>query len=481
MIDSVRHRLSLWYMSVLLLALLIFGFSVYVLLSRSLHQRFQDGLRKSVEAAAILLTRKLNEQPNTAAAANIVLDEDEILDPQDAVSFYDGQGKVLVEKVVQNHLHASLPPPESIPQNDVYVETYRIPFLFAAENNQRVIAARRVPLGNSPAGSIYIVISRPLIEVTDELNIIARVLILMTLATLTLAFGGGWFLARRSLRPVVEMAERARWISAENLEQRLPVNNPRDELGQLAQTFNELLSRLNTTFIQQRQFMADASHELRTPLSVIRTAASVTLELTHRDESEYREALTLIKEQAARLSRIVQDMFTLARADTGRRILNRTSFYLDELLEETARAAGILAIQKGITIKVNDADEAPLSGDEGLLRQMLLNLLDNALKFTPSGGRIEINLEKYDSFYQITVTDTGCGIPLESQSLIFERFFRIDKVRSRSASFDDSAGGGAGLGLAIARWVAEAHQGRLELLQSDENGSTFIALLPFAA
>ena len=197
------------------------------------------------------------------------------------------------------------------------------------------------------------------------------------------------------------MSEQARRISAENLEERLPVANARDELGRLAVVFNELLARVNAAFAQQRQFMADASHELRTPVSVAQTAAGVTLEQPQRAEAEYRDALQVINDQTRRLSRIVEDMFTLARADAGRLPLRLSRFYLDELLAETARAATVLAAPQGINVDLPLIAETPFEGDEDLLRQMLLNLLDNAIKHTPAGGTVRLSLAQQAADYLI--------------------------------------------------------------------------------
>ncbi len=336
----------------------------------------------------------------------------------------------------------------------------------------------------SPQSAVFIVIGQPFEDASDDAELLAGVLGAAIPLALILAAAGGWFLARKSLAPVVVMSERARRISAENLNERLPVANPRDELGQLAATFNELLSRLDEAFArqqeafaQQRQFMADASHELRTPLSVIRATSEVTLEEPDCEEGEYREAMVTVGEQARRLTRIVEDLFTLARADTGQRAIERKSFYLDELVTETARAARVLASRKGVTMEYAPAPEAPFNGDEGLLRQMILNLLDNSIRHTPVGGRVRLSLERRDSKYAITVADTGAGVPVEAQPHIFRRFYRADKARSRAGETDR---GGAGLGLSIAKWIAEAHDGRLELAHSDETGSAFITTFPLS-
>ncbi|MBO0727569.1 MAG: HAMP domain-containing protein, partial [Blastocatellia bacterium] len=336
-------------------------------------------------------------------------------------------------------------------------------------------------------------VSQPLETVMEELAMLKRVFMVAIPLALLVAGLGGFFLARKSLTPVVAMSEQARQISAENLGQRLPVANPRDELGKLAYTFNELLARLDASFDMQRQFMADASHELRTPLSVMRTTAQVTLERPRRDENEYRSALAMIDDQTRRLAHIVGDMFTLARADAGRRPLAYGVFYLDELIAETARAASVLAARKGVKVETEWSPEIFYYGDEHLLRQMILNLLDNAIKHTPAGGCVRVSVNQSGSTCEVVVADTGDGIPVEAQPHIFDRFYRVDKARSRAdtninrvnganeangANGANGAGGGAGLGLSIARWVAEAHGGTIRLVHSDPTGTVFAIALP---
>jgi len=273
---------------------------------------------------------------------------------------------------------------------------------------------------------------------------------------------------------VARMTEQARRMSAENLEQRLPVTNARDELGNLAATFNELLGRIDDSLSQQRRFMADASHELRTPVSVMRTAIGVTLD-HEREVEEYRDALMIMDDQVRRLTRVVTDMFTLARADAEKRPLIRGEFRLDLLVEECARAAEVLGSRKGVRI-TTELKQTPYRGDEGLLRQLVLNLLDNAIKHTPSAGEVNVALRTHDSEHQIVVSDTGSGIPHDAQPHIFERFYRADKARSRSHSSE--FGSGAGLGLSIAQWIASQHGGKVRLVKSDEQGSVFVANLP---
>lgn len=468
--DSVRVPLTLWYVSILALVLIAFSIVVYTLLSRSLYGRVDEGLRSVIGVATVSITHDTEEGQTSEGAAQSTVAE--LYNSEQTMAIFDGSGRLLAKNDHDDEFRPSLPTLDLIPDGQAYLYTETEQ---DGDDNHR-IAVQQVTI--PPRSTPYIIfVSQPLEPMEEELESLRNILYSVGPVALAIAGLGGWFLARKSLAPVVEMSERARWMGAANLDQRLPVANPRDELGQLAVTFNELLARVNAAFDQQRKFMADASHELRTPLSVIHVTADVTLDRPHRDESEYREAIRMMYEQTQQLTRIVEDMFILARADSGRFPLRKSKFYLDELVEETARAAGILASGKEVAIEVFNSSESPVYSDEDLLRRMILNLLDNAIKYTPPKGTVRLSLTRRQQNYCIEVSDTGTGIPEEAQSHIFSRFYRVDKARSRSEGAD---GAGAGLGLAIALWIAEAHGGSLRLTRSDSGGSTFVAALPIA-
>ncbi|HYN84697.1 MAG TPA: heavy metal sensor histidine kinase [Pyrinomonadaceae bacterium] len=469
MLNTVRGRLTLWYVSALALILVVFGVAVYVMLSRALHRRVDEALRSTLEISTTSLTHDTQEGQSSQSAAQSTAAE--LSHPQQALMIFDDAGRLLAEHPYEEDLHVRLPDLGAIPADEVYL--YTVAEESDADDRHR-LAVRRVRI--PPADTPYIILaSQPLEAVEDELESLREILYFATPAALLLAGLGGWFLARQGLAPVAAMARSARQIGAGSLDRQLPVANPRDELGQLATTFNELLSRLDAAFDEQRRFMADASHELRTPLSVMSTAASVTLKKERREEEEYREAIQMVAEQTRRLSRIVQDMFVLARADAGRYPLQDRALYLDDLLDEVARAGGLLASDKGVSVELTNLPEAAFHGDEDLLRQMVMNLVDNAVKFTPAGGVVRLGLARRAGEYVLSVSDTGPGIPAEARDHVFERFYRADKARSRSED------GGAGLGLAIARWIAQAHDGDLQLADSDGTGATFIVRLPFPA
>lgn len=469
MFESVRTRLTLWYVSALALILVVFGVAVYVMLSRALHRRVDEALRSTIEISITSLTHDAQEGQSSESAAQSTAAE--LSHPQQAMMIFDATGKLLAEHPYEDNLHIRLPDLSAIPADEVYL--YTVAGEGDADDRHR-LAVRRVRI--PPANTAYIILaSQPLKAVEEELESLREILYFATPVLLLLAGVGGWFLARQGLAPVAAMARSARQIESGSLDKQLPVANPRDELGQLATTFNELLSRLDSAFAEQRRFMADASHELRTPLSVMSAAAGVTLKKPHRDEEEYREAIEMMAEQTKRLSRIVKDMFILARADAGRYPLQKKALYLDDLLDETARAGDMLASDKNVKLVVTNLEEAAFHGDEDLLRQMVLNLVDNAVKFTPSGGVVKLDLIRKEDEYLLSISDTGPGISPEARDHVFERFYSADKARSRA--YD----GGGGLGLPIAKWIANAHDGELELVSSDHNGTTFLVRLPAPA
>ena len=478
MLDSVRVKLTLWYTVVLALILVGFSGGVYTLMARKLNTRLDANLRTAMEGTVRLFVHEKEEREPDLYSTQSTLRK--YYYPRQAIAFFDQAGQLINEQPL-GELHATLPASVSALEREG-LQFFALSASDQPETNTendddglRIVVQRIIAV---PDSKIFVVITESRTQVASDLSLLSSILAAAVPLALLVAALGGWFLARKALAPVVAMSDTAHRISAANLDQRLPVANPRDELGQLATTFNELLARLNATFGQQRQFMADASHELRTPLSVMHTTAQVTLEKAQRQEGEYREALALMDQQTQRLTRIVEEMFTLARADAGQRRLHKTEFYLDELLSETARTARVLAERKGITVAYGSFSETPFVGDETLLRQLLLNLLDNAVKYTPTGGKVELSLTRQNGHHHITVADTGIGIPTEAQARIFERFFRVDPARSRAEQGNDTKSAGAGLGLAIACWIAEAHGGSLSLQRSDAAGSAFVAALP---
>ncbi len=284
--------------------------------------------------------------------------------------------------------------------------------------------------------------------------------------------GGHWF-ARRALAPLDAMARQAERLTAETLGERLPVGNPDDELGRLARAFNASLSRIEDSFAQLRRFTADASHELRTPLTAIRTVGEVALQ-EPRDPERHREAVGSMLEEADRLCRLVDSLLVLSRADAGR-ALQRQGLSLFQIVEDSVSLLETLAEEKNQRIERTGDATLHLDADPLLLRQALINVVDNAIKYSPEGATIRVAVGRNEAGEAVVdVVDEGPGIPREHLPRVFERFYRVDSGRSREK-------GGAGLGLAIARWAVEGHGGRIEVRSEEGRGSVFRLTLPRTA
>jgi heavy metal sensor kinase len=288
-----------------------------------------------------------------------------------------------------------------------------------------------------------------------------------------LAVAGGYFLAGRVLAPVGTMADKARQITAESLAERLPVDNAADEFGRLATVFNDTLSRLQDAFERLRRFTADASHELRTPLTAMRSVGEVALR-NPLDASAYRDVIGSMLEEVDRLTRLVESLLTLTRADSGAVQLATETVDLGALVGNVIDQLRVLADEKQQNLQLRAPAPVHVMADGALIRQALMNLIHNAIKFTPPGGTISVELKARNSGQaMIEVRDSGPGIPAAHRDRIFDRFYRVDTSRSREE-------GGVGLGLAIARWAIEANGGQIELASDGGKGSSFRVLLPAA-
>jgi heavy metal sensor kinase len=331
----------------------------------------------------------------------------------------------------------------------------------------RHVAERVVP---ADGRTFRIVVSASLDSIQDELAVVRRVIFVGLPLILAIAGLGGYLLATRSLRPLGSMAAQARRITGNNLDTRIQIDNAAHELAVLIASFNELLERLDQSFDTMRRFVADASHELRTPISVIRGEAEVALS-RERSPAEYRESLGIVLDEARRLSRLVDDLLNLARADAGHVKLQTHDFYLNELLAECCRSVQGLAAARSLALECPACGDLQFTGDEQLLRRLVINLLDNAIRYTPAGGKVAVGLDVDGASVQLRVSDTGIGIASADAARIFERFYRAGEARNRQ-------NGGFGLGLAIVKWIAESHHGTVECASASGQGSTFTVTLP---
>ncbi len=460
MFDSVRTRLTLWYAGVLALSLIAFAVLVYYAAAGIFYARQDELLRSTAETVASACVQELEEEESVAKANDVVLAQ--IVFPNRYVEVADAEGRVVAwSSNLADHLL-------TVPAQTLSEASQR-GSSFVVLNNLRVAV---VPLSLDRSKQLgFAIVAEPLSVIDEGLRRLRRDFYAGVPLILLLASLGGYFLARKSLSPIALMNQQTQRITAENLSAQLDVANPRDEVGRLAVTINALLARIDAAFQEQKRFIADASHELRTPLAVLRGETEVALE-HERATAEYKESLELIKDEAERLSRIVENLFILAREPIDGPSLVKEPVYLNEVVADCARAAQVLAKQKGLRLKIQASlPKLSMNGDDEMLKRMLLNLLDNAVKYTPPGGEISVALSSQNGNARIVVIDTGIGIPAEALPHIFDRFYRVDKARSRAL-------GGAGLGLSIARWIVEAHGGSLSVSSSVGRGSTFTVDLP---
>jgi len=482
LMNSMRARLTFWYTGVLALVLLLFAFSTYLYLARASRQRTDDSLSDTASSFISSFNSELSDEHQPADEAIREASRNFHFRDRQVIVFDDRRNLVVASDIGEKMPFGNgwFALPEAQPQLASLLDAASrggraYATLFDSKNALRVLAVA-VPAGQH---SYLFVVANPLQEQEKALGQARKAFYVAIPLALLLTSLGGYLLARKSLAPVVTMGERAARIGASNLNERIPVPQNNNELGRLALIFNQLLARLDRSFAQQKRFMADASHELRTPVAVICGESEVALSKKTRDDTEYRESLAIVNDEGQRLTRMVEDLFTLARADAGEYPLVLTDFYLDESMNECVRSVRSLATQKELEISYQQpAKEIPFRGDEPLVRRMVLNLLHNAIKYTPKGGQVRVSVNENRQHCEVTIRDTGPGIPREAQPHIFDRFFRVDKARSRDESLN---GSGAGLGLSIAKWVAELHGGGIRLNHSDAGGTTFVITLPVRA
>jgi two-component system, OmpR family, sensor kinase len=473
-LDSVRVRLTLWHAGAVACVLLILAFATFFLLRRNSIKRIDSSLEDVANAFLATVRAELHDPDNLGEFKDSVASAiQEHTYREISFSVFDKAGTLVLSSPAHPaFLESETERFDKLRQQALASPPARHPFRTLSASGHLYRGYSR--LFNAD-GKDYILIALQSLHGENEfVEALTQTYALLIPLAVLLAGLGGYFLARRSLSPVVAMSSQAGRIGAENLHDRLLVRNTKDELGLLAQSFNRLLDRLDESFQHQRRFVADASHELRTPVAILSGEAEVALSKADRSPEEYRESLEILRKEALRLKQIVENLFTLTRADIGQLPLTPSSFYLEELAADCIHNFRALAQARRIALLCGESPELPIVADEGLLRRMFVNLLDNAIKYTPVGGKVSISCARVAAFYTVSFSDTGPGIPAELQPKIFERFFRADKSRADL----DGASGGAGLGLAICRWIAEAHNGRLELTRSDSAGSTFTFFIP---
>jgi len=458
-IHSIKFRFTIWYLLVLAVLLTALSAGVYFYLSRSLYQNLDDSLK--------LRSTQLCDFPSILESIRQGEFQEEL---GEIVTLYFSAGNQSVEWPAPG-INITL-------SNEFVSQAIAGTGLFtaaqtAAGEGLRLLAVP-VDLGppSGPTPSLppaLLVIGRSTRQIDQALHGLVRTLVIAVPLALAVAAGGGIFLAGRALKPVDKIAQTAQEIEENDLSQRINVNT-KDELGRLAATLNAMIGRLERAFRRQKQFTSDASHELRAPLAVIEAESSLALQ-KERPQSDYRQSLETISQESKRMSSLIDQLLTLARADAGKEQWNFGEVNLGRLITNLNADVEVLCHEKGLNCELWKTQDLVINGDEARLRELFMNLLDNAIRYTPSPGTVSISLRREAQMVVVAVTDTGVGIPAEDIPFIFERFYRVDKSRSR-------AEGGTGLGLAICRHIAEAHGGKIVVESQVGVGSTFSVWLP---
>jgi len=456
---TIRARLTLWYTSLLTLSFLALGGTGYGLLSYT--------LSKESDAALRGVARTLAERDVGGAGTFIPGEIDEVFRRFFGFSPLDHYferlpsgpssrgGKLPLSEQALKNASQGLPTFETLEGLGPYpIRVLTWP----------VVKAGRV------SGVIQVGLSRENLDKT--LRRFLWVMAGIFPVALLLAGGGGWTLARKALQPVDRMTETARRISAEHLDRQVQGSGAGDELDRLAQTLNEMLSRLNIAFQEIRQFSADASHELQTPLTVLKGEIEVGLR-SPRGPEEYQAILRSALEETDRIARLVEGLLLLSRSDAGVLRMDRRPVNLKNLIGEVIKEVQPLAGSHSVKLQTGPLEPAQVQGDPDHLRRLVLNLVDNGIKYTPSGGSVDFSLRTDGKWAILQVSDTGIGIAKEDQEMIFRRFYRTASARAQGES-------GAGLGLAIARSIVEAHGGRIQVESAVGRGSLFTVFLPLS-
>ena len=455
---TVRVHLTLWYVAAMVLVLGAYMAVVYAFVSRNNLQNLDQQLRRDFQWAAATVDVAPDGHVIPPAEPQLITGEEEL----PWVQVWTGDGRLLLFQ--SNEAQRRRVPDSSmvkgLPEDDRGVIQS---FTVEDETAAMRVLSRRLPIRDQ---AFILQVGRSESSLRQDLGELAIILLLGFPIAVAIAGLGGYVLARRALTPIERMTDRAQHITAERLSDRLPVHNPDDEMGRLAAVFNQTLARLEASFEQMRRFTADVSHELRTPLTAIRSVGEVGLR-GHRDEHAYRAIIGSMLEEADRLATLVDRLLVLSRAESAPARNPREPFDLSQLAEEVAAHLGVLAEEKRQSIVVNSPAVVWTAGDRLGLRQAVINLVDNAIKFTPGGGTIQLHVNNDGHRAWLDVVDSGPGVPAESRDRIFDRFFRAA-----------SGEAGTGLGLSIAKGAVDSSGGQLTLETSGPSGSTFRISLP---
>jgi len=463
---NIRFKLTLWYIVLLGIILTSFSTFLYLTLSRSLYNGIDVKIKSIAE---VIASSSMNpySQYSFSTLDRMLKDSFSLRPVTKFIQVLDESGRIgrKSDNLQNFQLPISIRALKNASQGNITFETTKA----FGKHPLRMVT---VPVIQGRRIINIVQVATSLEEVEEALKALLLILWITVPSVLAFASLGGLFLANKALKPVDEITKTARMITSRSLDQRIKLKKTRDEIGRLAETFNDMISRLGRSFKQIRQFSADASHELRTPLTILKGEIEVGLRKRRRPE-EYRKILDSNLDEINHMTQIVDNLLFLSKADMGEIHLQKNRIDLTELVSEVGTQVQVIAMAKNIRLHISNDSGVAVIGDRFRLRELLLNLVDNGVKYTSEGGEMRISVERDNGRVKLCVLDNGIGIAPEDQPHIFDRFFRVDKARSREA-------GGSGLGLSICKWIAEAHGGEISVESGVGKGSLFTVTLPLA-
>lgn len=464
---SIRTRLTAWYAGLLAVILVLFGLALYILFARSLWAHAEESLRARADQLASFV-----EASDTGREDGTFFD---LSDPSVVQRFSAGGILVQISDATGRLVNRS--PALAASGSSLPLEARRA--LDGPASFEQVAMAGVGPVlvytspitrRGAPIGVVQV--ATPLAPVTEPLLRLRWLLLAGGAGALVIAAVVGHLLASMALSPIDRITQTARAIAGGARGKRINLKGPDDEVRRLAQAFDEMLDRIDDTLERERRFTADAAHELRTPLTILKGELEVALR-RERPAAAYRHVLVSMAQEVDRLVRLSEDLLTLARADAGAIPLQSVPVPLDELARWVEQRFCAMAERKGVVLQIQPATPGAVLGDPDRLRQLLTNLVDNAVTYTPSGGSVRVGWGCDAGEAHVTVVDTGCGIATEDLPHLFERFYRADRARVRTT-------GGSGLGLAIVEWIVTAHGGRIQVNGGPGRGTAVTVWLPLA-
>ncbi len=477
---SIRFRLTMWF--VLILAIVLTVFSAFIYLAQARDLRYDAARAMQDKFGRLQAYFHSPEWQNSNLAPSDVPNTEAPLQQNDLLILTDPGGHVVQNwgNELQNPgpLIAALLETRNQPPHELTV--YQQSVTVTDDDHNRttgdyLFIISSVLRGDTLIG--YLIIGSPS-QLNDQLARLMASLVFGSLGMLAIAFFGGLWLADRAMRPVQTIARTAQIISESDLNRRIHMKG-RDELAELAGTFDDMLSRLQAAFDRQRRFVADASHELRTPLTIMNLEVSRILS-GHRSSGEYQHALQIVNAEGKRMTRLVNDLMTLARMDAGQTILQFENLDLSDVTVEAVERMSALAEEQKVQIEMRDLPELHVHGDRQYLIQMVSNLIENAIKYGGPNQTVQIQTGRTQDKATLRVSDTGPGIPPEHLPHLFDRFYRVDQARTRHSDEGPSFPDGSGLGLSIVAWIVQSHGGEIHVESKVNEGTTFEVTLPLA-